>query len=89
MRGKTSSDLFNEAIPNVANPPRTTDFTVRVMSHDTSKKEEEKPASNEVRADENAVCEVCGKFGAFALGDSLLCLDCYEKCGSCCTGEFE
>ncbi len=37
-----------------------------------------------VRSDENLACEVCGRFGAFRIGDRVLCEDCYEGCGSCC-----
>ncbi len=44
--------------------------------------------AEEIRADENAVCEVCGKFGAYALGDQFLCADCYQEKGSCCAAEF-
>ncbi|MGH7989743.1 MAG: hypothetical protein ACREDS_06045 [Limisphaerales bacterium] len=40
--------------------------------------------SREVRLDENAVCDVCGRFGAYHFGDRTLCQDCYEGCGSCC-----
>jgi hypothetical protein len=50
------------------------------------KQEQEKisETGNEVRFDENVACEVCGKFGAYQLGDRKLCQDCYEGCGSCC-----
>jgi hypothetical protein len=34
--------------------------------------------------DENAVCDACGRFGAYQFGDRLLCEDCYAGCGSCC-----
>lgn len=37
-----------------------------------------------VRLDENAVCDRCGKFGAYRLADRQLCPECYEGCGSCC-----
>lgn len=37
-----------------------------------------------VRLDEDAVCDVCGRFGAFHFGGRALCLDCYSGCGSCC-----
>jgi len=36
------------------------------------------------RPDENAVCDVCGRPGAFHFGDRLVCQDCYTGCGSCC-----
>lgn len=41
------------------------------------------------RLDENAVCEVCGKFDAHQLGEQFLCADCYQASGSCCSGEFQ
>jgi hypothetical protein len=34
--------------------------------------------------DENAVCERCGRFGAFRFGGRQLCQECYTDCGSCC-----
>ncbi|HZT21844.1 MAG TPA: hypothetical protein VFB55_02945 [Verrucomicrobiae bacterium] len=34
--------------------------------------------------DADAVCEICGRFGAFHLGERTLCPDCYAGCGSCC-----
>ena len=34
--------------------------------------------------DENAACEECGQFGAVELGGRKLCMDCYQKGGSCC-----
>ncbi len=37
-----------------------------------------------VRKVEAAVCDVCGRFGAFRFGDRTLCEDCYVGCGSCC-----
>jgi hypothetical protein len=46
------------------------------------KKTEER--KDTARLDENAVCDVCGAFGAFHFGDRLLGQDCYEGCGSCC-----
>ena len=51
-------------------------------------KNEPAMADKEVRADENTVCEVCGKFGAYRFGDQFLCMDCYQAAGSCCTAEF-
>ncbi len=33
---------------------------------------------------EEQVCEQCGRFGAQAWGDRLLCPDCVALCGSCC-----
>lgn len=45
----------------------------------------EKPVeTNQLKPNESAVCDVCGRFGAFEFGDRKLCLDCYEGCGSCC-----
>lgn len=29
-------------------------------------------------------CECCGKTGATAIGDRVLCRDCYFACSSCC-----
>jgi hypothetical protein len=40
--------------------------------------------SDKAQIDENAVCEVCGKFGAFQFGDRHLCAECYQAIGSCC-----
>ena len=34
--------------------------------------------------EENVACDVCGRFGAFAIGNRHLCEDCYEAQGSCC-----
>jgi len=42
------------------------------------------PMSNDVRFNENAVCDACGRFGAHEFGDERLCAECYEKRGSCC-----
>lgn len=39
---------------------------------------------NGLRRDDEAVCDVCGRYGAFRLGERTLCEDCYEGCGSCC-----
>ncbi len=33
---------------------------------------------------ENLVCEACGRFGAYRLGDRTICQDCYTGSGSCC-----
>ena len=33
---------------------------------------------------EDAVCEGCGKFGAFVFESGQFCGDCYEAHGSCC-----
>jgi len=52
-----------------------------MMKQKAKKVEEQKSA---VSLDENAVCDVCGTFGAFHLGDRVLCQACYEGCGSCC-----
>lgn len=32
----------------------------------------------------DAVCNACGRFGAFDFGDEHLCSDCYAERGSCC-----
>lgn len=42
------------------------------------------PRCSPVAADPDAICDACGAFGAFALGDMKLCLDCYSEKGSCC-----
>ena len=34
--------------------------------------------------DEKAGCDVCGRFGAYPLGDRMLCPDCYQAKASCC-----
>lgn len=34
--------------------------------------------------DANAVCDTCGKYGAYHLGERALCGECYAGCGSCC-----
>jgi hypothetical protein len=43
---------------------------------------------NSNRVNESIVCDVCGKFDAVEFGDRKICPDCYEGCGSCCSGEF-
>ena len=58
-----------------------------MSANETNEKKPEKPSEN--LPDENAVCETCGKFGAYRFGDASLCLDCYEESGSCCAGEFQ
>ena len=40
--------------------------------------------STKVTSDENAICERCGRFGAFEIADRKLCGDCYHQAGSCC-----
>jgi hypothetical protein len=40
--------------------------------------------SAEVQFDEKAVCDRCGKFGAFQFDGQKLCAECYESQGSCC-----
>lgn len=34
--------------------------------------------------DEDAVCDVCGRFGACRVGDRVLCQECYAQGCSCC-----
>ena len=34
--------------------------------------------------DEGAVCDRCGKFGAYAFEGRTLCTDCYAQSCSCC-----
>ena len=45
------------------------------MSSDTEQK---------LRFEEEAVCEVCGIFGAYLFEGKTLCGECYEASGSCC-----
>ena len=33
---------------------------------------------------EGIPCDICGRFGAFVVGERHLCGDCYEAQGSCC-----
>ena len=40
--------------------------------------------SASIKFDEHAVCDQCGRFGAFVFDGRNLCGDCYESCGSCC-----
>lgn len=35
---------------------------------------------------EDAACDTCGRFGAFAIGDRSLCDACYESAGACGPG---
>ena len=37
-----------------------------------------------VRFNQEAVCEVCGRFGAYLFESKTLCAECYEASGSCC-----
>ena len=39
---------------------------------------------SEVKFDDQAVCDVCGRFGAYEFDGRRLCADCYESRGSCC-----
>jgi hypothetical protein len=41
-------------------------------------------ANQELRFDEEAACEVCGRFGAYLFEGKTLCAECYEASGSCC-----
>lgn len=34
--------------------------------------------------EDEAVCEVCGRFGAYLFEGKTLCAECYEASGSCC-----
>ena len=38
----------------------------------------------QLRFEEEAVCEVCGRFGAYPFEGKTLCAECYEARGSCC-----
>lgn len=40
--------------------------------------------TSELRFNENAVCDICGRFGAYEFDGQRLCPDCYESRGSCC-----
>lgn len=33
---------------------------------------------------ESVACDVCGRFGAYRLGERWLCQECYTGSGSCC-----
>lgn len=33
---------------------------------------------------EDATCDLCGRFGAFVVAGRRLCADCYVNSGSCC-----
>jgi hypothetical protein len=59
------------------------------MTEDKIENQEPNLKREGVTADENAVCEVCGKFGAYKFDDQNLCADCYQEKGSCCSAEFE
>lgn len=39
---------------------------------------------NRPQNEPEAICDMCGKFGAFQFSDRTICLDCYESAGSCC-----
>ena len=56
---------------------------VRVTDADMSN-----DAEKNVRFEEETVCEVCGRFGAYLFEGKTLCAECYEASGSCCP-EFE
>lgn len=36
------------------------------------------------KADENVVCDACGRYGAYDFCGTHLCLDCYGTRGACC-----
>lgn len=42
------------------------------------------PPACGVALDEAAVCDDCGRTGAYRVGTHSLCLDCYSNKGSCC-----
>jgi hypothetical protein len=44
---------------------------------------EEKPTQSQ-KADENAVCDSCGRYGAYDFCGTHLCVDCYGARGACC-----
>lgn len=44
---------------------------------------------SEKMADEAAVCDVCGRYGAQEIGDRSLCADCVTLAGSACAGSAE
>jgi hypothetical protein len=50
-------------------------------------KDELKPKAEPVapvKFNDNAACDVCGRFGSAEIGDRRLCVDCCEGCDSCC-----
>lgn len=40
--------------------------------------------NTQLKLNPELVCDNCGRFGAFDLGDQHLCTDCYMEYGSCC-----
>jgi hypothetical protein len=40
--------------------------------------------SSELKFNPNAVCNGCGRFGAYEFDGERLCAECYEARGSCC-----
>jgi hypothetical protein len=40
--------------------------------------------SKQIQYKADAVCDACGRFGAFDFCDEHLCSDCYSERGSCC-----
>lgn len=42
-----------------------------------------------LQLDPDAICDACGRFGAFHFDGETLCAECYAARGSCCAGEFE
>lgn len=51
------------------------------MKHDNQSVQE---TMRRVQPEAAAVCDDCGRPGAYRLGDHTLCLDCYSNRGSCC-----
>jgi hypothetical protein len=41
-------------------------------------------SADPIRFDDAAICDACGRFGAFHIGQRTLCQDCYHGSGSCC-----
>jgi hypothetical protein len=35
--------------------------------------------------EESPACDVCGQTGAVEIADRVLCPECYQGCGSCCS----
>jgi hypothetical protein len=40
--------------------------------------------NDQIFFDENAVCDLCGRFGAWQFDQRMLCADCYQNQCSCC-----
>ncbi|MEO6182930.1 MAG: hypothetical protein ABIP71_07530 [Verrucomicrobiota bacterium] len=79
------TDRENESAKRVENPRCEQILEVEEKQMDTMQSQNQNVnSSEEITADQNAVCQECGAFGAYKLGDQLLCMNCYQGKGSCC-----